>query len=381
MTDSQYSPPPAPTHAAAAFAPPSVPEVAPLTYDHSLSHVPGWWRGLLAIITFVVGFFIVSTVLGAIAIGVEMSTGAITFDEIASGVVPFTPLVMLLNNLSLAACIPLAMLLQRAFFGVPMRSLSSVVGRFRWRWMGRLALIIVPVWIVYVGCSLLLEPGGEVTFDGGVLLMLAIVVITTPLQSAGEEYGARGLILRSAASWFRSPWLAFAVGVVISSSLFSLAHFAADWWLIAYYFVFGASAALAARGTGGLEAPVLIHATNNVLLFIPAVLFGQLAEGIDRSEGTGGPFMLIPMALCLAAAGLSTWWARRNKVTVIAPPPARIVKAPPVQQWMPPVQDAGAPPAPGAMPAPPVLPAPGTVPPAGQPGPSVPPAPPVPPLP
>jgi hypothetical protein len=205
--------------------------------------------------------------------------------------------------------------------------------------MGRLALIIVTVWAVYVGGSLVLEPTGAVVIDGGVILLLAIVVLTTPLQSAGEEYGARGLILRSAASWFRRPWLAFAVGVIISSTLFSLAHFAADWWLIAYYFVFGASAAFAARGTGGLEAPVLIHATNNVLLFVPAVLYGQLSEGIDRSEGTGGPFILIPMALCVAAAIFSTWWARRNRVIVTAPPPVRIVRMralPPQQVSYPP---------------------------------------------
>lgn len=355
MTDSQHLPPttdpasfgpPSVPVTAERFAPPAVPEAAPLTYDHALSPIRGWWRGALAIVTFVVGFLIVSTVLGGIAMGVEVALGNMTLDQLASGVIPLTPLFMLLNNLSLAACIPLAILLQRAFFGVRPGTLSSVTGRFRWRWMGRLALVIVPVWIVYVGASLLLEPSGEVTIDGGVILMLAIVVLTTPLQSAGEEYGARGLILRSAASWFRNPWLAFAVGVVISSALFSLAHFAADWWLITYYFVFGASAAIAARGTGGLEAPVLVHATNNVLLFIPAVLYGQLSEGIDRSEGTGGPFMLIPMALCIAAALFSTWWARRNKVTVIAPPPARIVKAPPVQ-WMPPTQDAP-PPTPGA---------------------------------
>jgi membrane protease YdiL (CAAX protease family) len=316
----------APPVDAESFGPPSVPAAASLTYDHALSGISGRWRGILAIVVFVLGFLLVSTVLGGIAIAIEIATGGIDLDQLARGVVPLTPLVMLLNNLSLAACIPLAMVLQRAFFGVRSGSLSSVMGRFRWRWMGRLALIIVPVWAVYVGGSLLLEPAGAVVIDGGVILLLAIVVLTTPLQSAGEEYGARGLILRSAASWFRRPWLAFAVGVIISSTLFSLAHFAADWWLIAYYFVFGASAAFAARGTGGLEAPVLIHATNNVLLFVPAVLYGQLSEGIDRSEGTGGPFILIPMALCVAAAIFSTWWARRNQVIVSAPAPLRIVR-------------------------------------------------------
>ena len=187
--------------------------------------------------------------------------------------------------------------------------------------MLRLALIIVPVWIAYVGLQLLLEPGGEITLDAEVFIMLAIVIITTPLQSAGEEYGARGLILRSAASWFRSPTVAFVVAVIVSSSVFSLAHLAGDWWLIAYYFVFGASAALAARFTGGLEAPVLVHATNNVLLFIPAVLYGQLNEGLDRSEGTGGPFILLPMAMCVAAAGLSYWWGKRHGIVTTAPSP------------------------------------------------------------
>ncbi len=294
-----------------------------LTYDRALSPIRGWWRGLLAIVTFIVGFLIISAVVGGAGIFYEYATGGLDFDALASGVVPMTPAIMLTNNLSLAAAIPLAFLLQRAFFGVKGGWLSSVTGRFRWRWMGKLALIIVPLWAVYVGASIALDPSGEWRLDGPALVMIAIIVLTTPLQSAGEEYGARGLILRSAGSWFRNPILAFVVATVISSSVFALAHFAADPWLIAYYFVFGASAAIAARGTGGLEAPVLVHATNNVLLLIPAALLGQLAEGFDRSEGAGGPFMLLPMAMCVAAAVLSTWWARRTgQVTAAAAAPS-----------------------------------------------------------
>ena len=297
---------------------PSGPTV-PVTYDRALSGIPGAWRGGVAIVLLVVGFLLLQIVIGGVGIVIEVARGALTLDELASRVVPITPGVLLSTNISLALLIPLAMGLQRWLFGAKVGTLASVAGRFRWKWMGRLALVIVPVWVVYLGLGFLLDPGADVQVDGAALALIAIVILTTPLQAAGEEFGARGLIQRSVGSWFRNPVAAFVVSTLIASSFFALAHLAGDPWLIAYYFVFGASMSIAARGTGGLEAPVLMHATNNVLIFLPAVLLGQLDQGIDRSAGTGGPFMLVPMALCLAAAGISTLWARRNRVQVTAP--------------------------------------------------------------
>jgi membrane protease YdiL (CAAX protease family) len=295
------------------------------TYDQALRAAPAWWRGALALLLLVVGFLILSIALGGIALIVDVATGAYTLDDVASGLMTLTPVTMLANNLSLAALIPVSMLIQWAIFGVRPRWLSSVEGRFRWRWLGRLALVIVPVWIVYVGASVLLSPLEPVVVDGTMIAMLAVVILTTPLQSAGEEYGARGLIQRSVGSWFSRPITAFLVGTVVSGAVFASVHFAGDPWLIAYYFVFGASMSFAARGTGGLEAPVLIHATNNVLLLVPTALMSQTDQVFERGDGAGGPFMLIPMALCVAAAAVSTWWGRRNGVTATAPlPPSRV---------------------------------------------------------
>ena len=316
------------------------------TYDHALYGTGGRrWRGVVAILVFVAGYLLLSFVFSGLAIGIDLATGDQLVDDVVAGRVTLTPVVMLANNLSLAALIPLALLLQRTFFGVPARTLFSVVGRFRWRWMGRLALVIVPVWVLYIGASFLLDPLQPVVIDGTTLFLLAIVVLTTPLQSAGEEFGFRGLVQRSAGSWFRSPRAAFVVSTIVSAGIFSAAHAAADPWLIAYYFVFGASASLAARATGGLEAPVLVHVVNNLLLLVPVVLMGQIEASFDRGVGTGGPFMLVPMAVCLLAAALSAWWGRRNGVVTRAPRPLSVTKrmAPPVGA---PVVDA--PPAPPA---------------------------------
>ncbi|OUE27104.1 CPBP family intramembrane glutamic endopeptidase [Clavibacter michiganensis] len=299
---------------------PPLPERPPVPYHHGLRDAGGPWRGILALVLFGVAFLVLSLVFGGAAILIEILTGRMDPADEAS-LTTMTPIVLLATNLSLAALIPVSMLLQRWLFGVRMGAMSSIAGRFRWRWFGRAALVMVPVFLVYIGVTFALDPSGEVRFDGEVVLYLAIVLLTTPLQSAGEEYGFRGLIQRSVGSWFRNASVALVVGAVVSGSLFALAHFAADPWLIAYYFVFGLSATLSARLTGGLEAPVLIHALNNTLLFIPTVILGQMSQSFDRSAGTGGPFMLLPMAVVLGSALLTGWWARRRRVETLAPRP------------------------------------------------------------
>ncbi|PSL37044.1 membrane protease YdiL (CAAX protease family) [Labedella gwakjiensis] len=303
-------------------APPA--EAAPpatFTYDHALRAAPAWWRGAVAIVLLVVGFLVLSVVLGGLGVLVDLATGAYTLDQLARGEITLTPWSMLANNLSLAALWPIAMLLQWWLFGVRPGWMSSVEGRFRWRWVGRLALVIVPAWAVYVGVSFLFSPIDAVVLDGTVIAMVLVVILTTPLQSAGEEFGARGLIQRSVGSWFAHPVVAFVAGAIISGAIFASAHLAGDPWLIAYYFVFGVSLSFAARGTGGLEAPVLIHATNNVLLLVPTALMSQTDSVFQREAGVAGPYMLLPMAVCVAAALFSTWWARRNRVVTRAPLP------------------------------------------------------------
>lgn len=322
------SPAPAP---AAPPIDPSTAQTAPTTatYDHALRVAPAWWRGALAIVLLAAVFLALSVALSIAAIAVDLLTGAYSLDDLTSGTITLTPWSMLANNLALAAMWPVAVLLQWWLFGVRPRWMSSVEGRFRWRWLGRLALIIVPVWAVYVGISFLLSPLDAVVIDGTVVAMLAVVILTTPLQSAGEEFGSRGLIQRAAGSWVANPTAAFAVGTLVSGAIFAVAHLAGDPWLIAYYFVFGASLSVAARGTGGLEAPILIHVTNNVLLLVPTVLMSQTDQVFQRDAGTGGPFMLAPMAVCMLAAAISIWWARRNRVVTTAPlPPSRVATTP-----------------------------------------------------
>lgn len=310
-------------------APPVPAPDVPRRYGHALTGLRGAkWRGILALLSFVVGFLVLSATVGSIGLIIEAATGGITAEQLMSAAIPITPWILLFTNLALALCIPLATLLQWAFFGVRPRYLSSVEGRFRWSWFGRIALVVVPIWLVYVIVLFLIEPGDGFRLDATAIALIVIVLLTTPLQAAGEEYGMRGLVQRAVGSWFSSPRAALVVGTLISGVVFCSAHFAGDPWLIAYYFLFGVAMSLAAWWTGGLEAPIAIHAANNVLIFLSAALVGGLDEGIDRSAGTGGPFMLIPMAMVGVGAAIAWWWGRRSRVTVEAAPPANKLYGP-----------------------------------------------------
>lgn len=294
------------------------------TYDHALYGIRGRWRGVVAIILLIVGYLLASTILGLIAIVIDLSLGNATLEELEQGIVHMTPALMLLNNLSIAAMIPIALLLQRWLFGVRAATLFSVEARIRWRWMGRIALIIVPVWVIYSAVELAFAGPQEISVDGTMIALLVIVILTTPFQAAAEEIGARGLIQRSVGSWIRNPRRAWIAGTALSAALFALAHLAADPWLITFYLLFAVSMSYSARVTGGLEAPIVLHVINNVLAFVPTVLFDQMDEAFNREAGVGSPIMLIPMALVVLVAVFSGWCAKRYGVKRLAAPPVTV---------------------------------------------------------
>lgn len=328
MSESLTSPHPAddltevPAHAPQAPPAAYTPAPAPTTtdYHHGLYREGiRRWRGVVAIAALLVAYLGINLGLSFAAIMADVALGNTTMAAVQAGSTQVTPLVLLSVNLTAVALIPLSILLQRWLFGVRAGFMSSIRGLFRWRVLGKAAVIVVPLWLVYVGISLIVgAPGQPTSYVLNVSLpLLLVVLLTTWAQSAGEEYGFRGLITRSVGSWFANTRTAFIVATVVANLLFMVAHLASDPWLIAYYFVFGVSLSVVTWRTGGLESSVLVHAANNVLLFIPVALFMGGELNMDRSAGVGGPFMLLPMGMMVLVAVLLSWLARRKQLAAV----------------------------------------------------------------
>ncbi|GAB3045224.1 hypothetical protein GCM10027079_07280 [Sediminivirga luteola] len=309
-------------YASATVPPPPPPEARGYTQFYRTPR-NRWWKGLVSIVVVLTVFLVASLILGLIAMLIDAVTGASDPEALMSGEVSMTPLLLLSVNLTVIVTALLTALLHVFLHRQPLGTWHSVTGRFRWRWFGTSALVIVPMFLLYVGVFTFLDPGSSSwSVDGTAIAFLVVVLLTTPFQSAGEEYLFRGVIQRAAGSWASGPTASLILGTAVSAVAFSLMHFAADVWLIVYYLIVGVTMSLLTQVTGGLESSVLMHAVNNTLLFIPAIFLGQMDSGFDRSAGTGGPIMLIPMAVFIVVSAAVAAIAWRKKIARTGLPPA-----------------------------------------------------------
>ncbi|SDB88088.1 Membrane protease YdiL, CAAX protease family [Raineyella antarctica] len=288
-----------------------------------------WWRGLLGIVLLLFGWLVVGGVLGSIGLAVDLVRGDVTLaqltmEEVLAGRISMGPAFFIANNLGLAALVPLSMLLNRVLFGQRAGWLSSVAGRFRWRWLLWCLLLVGVPWLVYYLVEMLVVPvgGAPVALSGSVVVLLLLTLVTTPLQSAGEEWAFRGFIPRCIAAMVPDPRIGLGLAALLGAALFMLIHLAHDPWLNLFYFGFGLLQTALVWRTGGLEAAVTLHAVNNLVGLVPIVLTGQLGTFADRSAGAGDWSVLVPMVLGTVLVVVVDRMARRRGVARLFTPTA-----------------------------------------------------------
>lgn len=279
-----------------------------------------WWRPLLGLAMFAGTWFVATLVLSLAAFGYELAVGNLDLDAAMTGELAVTPMIFLANNLALAAAIPLAWASHRAVFGQRIGWLWSVAGRFRWGLFGRFAAFAVVCYLILTAVETALTGWPEdllIRPETGFLLIT--VLLTTPLQAAGEEVALRGLGARAIGSWFSGSRTGLVISTAITSVVFMLLHGAGDPWLNAFYFYFGVVASVLTWRTGGLEAAIALHVVNN-LLSLAWVPFLGLDGLFDREAGVGSPLMLIQMAVVTLVAAGMLWLAARAKALRSAAP-------------------------------------------------------------
>lgn len=284
-------------------------------------------RGVLAIVLLILGMFVFSFAASQAAGYVDLRMGRV---NPALGGTDYTPLYHGATMFSLALLIPWSMFVQRWLYGVRGASLHSVTSQFRFDLLGRALVFVGPVWLLAV---LVLNLGSPVeqTHWSAVSLMSLVVLtlVLTPLQTAGEEYGLRGLVFRIAGSWGRGPRTSLITGILVSSLLFTLIHGAGDPWINLWYFTLAVSLAVITWRTGGLEVAVVIHALLNTVTFLVATALHTDIGGAvtDRSAGVGSPVLLVPTLTVAAIAGV-VWWRSRRTGPALTPSEPR-----PAAQW------------------------------------------------
>lgn len=272
-------------------------------------------RGVLAIVLLAAGLVVLPTVIGLAIARFEGSTPPVLRGT------DYSPLYHAGSMLSLALLAPWSMLIQRWLYGVPGASLHSTTSRFRFDLLGRSLLVLGPPWLALVVLGSLVAPGAESPWSQtDLILMILATLLLTPLQTAGEEYGVRGLLLRVVGSWTRGARAGLVAGVLVTSVLFTAVHGATDVYIIVWYLVLGTGLALITWRTGGLEIAIVLHAVLNTATLVVAVaLRVDLGSALqDRSAGTGSPYLLVMAAAAVVITAV-VWWSTRRTGPALTP--------------------------------------------------------------
>jgi membrane protease YdiL (CAAX protease family) len=225
-----------------------------------------------------------------------------------------TPAVLLSVNLSLAAMIPITFLVMRVLHGMRPRWLSSVRPGLRWRLLGQfigLGVVATVLFSLLLGLTVSRDAiVGETPSSvsaGTTVAYLAIIVLTSPLQAAGEEYVFRGYLMQAFGALVSNRWFT----LLLTSLLFAVAHGTQNLPLFTDRFLFGLVAGLLVIYTGGLEAGIGLHIVNNVVALGLAAVTGSVSETLNVSEATW-ELLLIDIGQLLLFSVLVVLWTRHK---------------------------------------------------------------------
>jgi len=286
-----------------------------------------WWRPVLGLVAVAFGMIIVAplVLMPVLAAGVAVEGGPfLSRFEKAATLQTVDPAALLYLNLVLGSMILVTWLAMRVLHRMRPRWLASVKPRLRWKFLfACLGLAVVALIAqVLVGAAL---PGNDQGVGGHLnhltgttVSLAAIVLFTTPLQAAGEEYVFRGYLLQAFGALFRVKWVA----ITISAALFAFAHGGQNFPLFFDRFFFGFIAAWLVTRTGGLEAGIAMHVLNNFLAFGLALSFGNITDTLSVSQ-VGWSNIALTLTQSGVYAVLVLWLAKRMNLQTRTRPPQR----------------------------------------------------------
>ncbi len=288
-----------------------------------------WWKPVLGIFLVVLGMLVVAPLmlLPVLAVGVSLEPGPFWESFLdAATLQAVGPAALLYLNLTLGSTILVTWFVMRVIHRMRPRWLTSVMPKMRWKFFFVCVGLSVVALVAQLIAGVLVDaftPGSQAVPSGDVndftrttAILAVVVLLTTPLQAAGEEYVFRGYLLQALGSLLNSKWVA----LLATSALFAFAHGVQNFPLWFDRFMFGLIAGWLIVRTGGLEAGIAMHILNNFLAFGFALTFGDLTESLTVTE-VGWSNILVTLTQAAVYAALVLTVARRMGLRTVTRPP------------------------------------------------------------
>jgi uncharacterized protein len=250
--------------------------------------------------------------------------------QLVSLVAPGPVFTMASKAIAVALAIPLTMALVLLAHRFNPRWLTSVQPGIRWRYLIAAWLIASVILIMGAIISRMGQPWVWAP-ENPLWAYLAVVLLLTPLQAAGEEFFFRGYLIQAlhsaapggaAAGSGIQGWLIGTYqkwfGVVGSALVFAMLHGTQSPALFAHRFGFGLITGWLVVKTGGLEAGIAVHIVNNILTYGVGIFTGTLIQVRSIVFADWLP-VAIDLAAFAAFAAVAVWLAKRMNLATKTP--------------------------------------------------------------
>ena len=220
---------------------------------------------------------------------------------------------ILASHLGIAGLLLFVLLIHRYWHGRKAIWVISVQPGGRWRYL----LICFVVAAAVLNVVLWLMHGGNMAWQAAQpdwAIYLALILITSPLQAAAEEFFFRGYLQQAIGSLAGRSW----VGVACSSLVFAIFHGDQNVALFAHRLGFGLIAGTLVWATGGLEAAIAVHVANNVFAFGYALFTGGVAT-LKATSAISWEAACSDLASFAVFGALAWWIGRRMHVATLTP--------------------------------------------------------------
>ena len=220
---------------------------------------------------------------------------------------------ILASHLGIAGLLLFVLLIHRYWHGRKAIWVISVQPGGRWRYL----LICFVVAAAVLNVVMWLMRGGNMAWQASQpdwAIYLALILITSPLQAAAEEFFFRGYLQQAIGSLAGRAW----VGVACSSLVFAIFHGDQNVALFAHRLGFGLIAGTLVWATGGLEAAIAVHVANNVFAFGYALFTGGVAT-LKATSAISWEAACSDLASFAVFGALAWWIGRRMHVATLTP--------------------------------------------------------------
>lgn len=220
---------------------------------------------------------------------------------------------ILASHLGIAGLLLFVLLIHRYWHGRKAIWVISVQPGGRWRYL----LICFVVAAAVLNVVLWLMRGGNMAWQAAQsdwAIYLALILVTSPLQAAAEEFFFRGYLQQAIGSLAGRSW----VGVACSSLVFAIFHGDQNVALFAHRLGFGLIAGTLVWATGGLEAAIAVHVANNVFAFGYALFTGGVAT-LKATSAISWEAACSDLASFAVFGALAWWIGRRMRVATLTP--------------------------------------------------------------